>query len=155
MPGHHVAVYSAFMHVLQQGVAIPGFVYFVSTPSHTTSSYEVYVKRLPSRYPVLNALYHGRVGSMDSPLPRRRVSDDYEVCFYFANYYGSVDCYSWRPDYPPHLYVKWEVTDIHDPNDWFYGSRYVYVGVESCQPLSRKARAAGFRRFYRSMRLSA
>ena len=150
MPGHHVVTYSATMPTDVGGVSIPGHVYFVSTPAHRYSSYEVYSQRSPSRYPVMNAQFHGTVSGLTTPLPYypRR---DFEVCFYYANYYGLVDCYIWRHGYHPELWAHYEVEDISTPNDWWRGSRYRFVRIVEFQPLSKRARALGLSRFYRHM----
>ena len=150
MPGYHVTVYSAHMPVVTDGVAIPGFVYFQSTSEQTAGSYEVYSQRSPARYPVRAATYRGRVDAMRLPLPYR--PGHYEVCFYYANFSGTVDCYLWRRGLPPNRYIKYQVPDIHDPRDWFYGTRYVFVGVHTDQPMSRAWRRAGLGRFYSVMR---
>ena len=97
-----------------------------------------------------NATYHGEVGALRSRLRDRPLS--YEVCFYYRNYYGSVDCYMWRPSHLPGTYIHFDVMDISDPKDWYRGARYEFVALVEGQPMSGRQRRLGLRRFYRVMR---
>ena len=152
MSGYHVDVWSAAMPPSVHGVwQQPGYIYFSSMPDHSAAGYEVYSALSIQRYPVPEtAVYHGRVGAMLTPLPARPRL--YEVCYYFANYAGTVDCYQWRPDFPDGLYVKFEVTDICSPDDWWRGESYVLVGLHWDTPITRRNRILGLYRFYRVMR---
>ena len=99
MPGYHVDVWSAAMPPTVHGEwQQPGYIYFSSMLDHSAADYEVYSALSIQRYPVRGAVYHGRVGAMLTPLPAR--PRFYEVCYYFANYEETVDCYQWRPDFP-------------------------------------------------------
>ena len=151
MPGHHTVVYSAFMPTQEDGVTIPGYLYFQSTGAHAAPAYEVYTSSGPGRYPAAKASFLGTVGAMNVLLPYRPLS--YEVCFYFRNFAGSVDCYLWRPTHAPDVYLLYRVLDISDPNDWYIGSRYEFQGVVGgVEPMSASQRRRGLRRFYRVMR---
>ena len=153
MQGYHVVVYSAPLPrpLFSGRFEEPGFVYFSGTPGRAAASYAVHSQFSLTRYPVRDALYHGEVGAMTTPLPRRPL--DYEVCHYYGNDAGTVDCYLWRPTFPSGIYVKYEVVDIHDPSDWYRGARYVRQGVVADEPIGRRARRAGLWRFYKRMRL--
>ena len=153
MQGYHVVVYSAPLPrpLFSGRFEEPDFVYFSGTPGRAAASYAVHSQFSLTRYPVRDALYHGEVGAMTTPLPRRPL--DYEVCHYTGNEVGTVDCYFWRPIFPSGTYLKYEVVDIHDPADWFRGARYVRRGAVADAPIGRRARRAGLWRFYARMRL--
>ena len=97
------------------------------------------------------ATYHGEVGALCCGLPGAPPVE-YEVCFYYRNYYGSVDCYMWRPSHLPGTYIHFDVMDISDPKDWYRGARYEFVALVEGQPMSGRQRRLGLRRFYRVMR---
>ena len=150
MAAHDMVVYSAAMSFSSdKGFEVPGYVYFCGHYGLPPARFLVFSQRSPSRYPVSTAIHHGQVGSMRIPLPRRPT--DYEVCFYYDNLQGSVDCYLWRPTHPPSFYVRFEVVDISDPLSWHPGSRYVYRSVVTRARMSRRHRTEGLWRFYRVM----
>ena len=154
MQGYRVAVYSAPLPWPLFGGRFeePGFVYFSGTPGLAAERYAVHTQFSPTRYPVLDALYHGEVGAMTEPLPRRPL--DYEVCHYYGNDAGTVDCYLWRPTFPSGTYLKYEVVDIHDPADWARGAHYARRGAVADAPIGRRARRVGLWRVYACMRLA-
>ena len=153
MPGDHVVVFSGAMPTIRRGVTIPGYVYFQSTRHQCASHFEVYSQQAMKRYPVLDACHHGRVGAMTTPLPY--LPSNWEVCVYYANDHGTVDCCMWRPSCTSGIYVKYEVLDIADPEDWYYGARYRFVGLHHDTPLSTCIESMGLRIFYNRMRLAA
>ena len=152
MQGHHVAVYSAPLPWPLFGGRIwePGFVYFSGTSALASERYAVHTQFCPTRYPALETVYHGEVGAMTEPLPQR--PKDYELCRYYGNDVGTVDCYLWRPGFPTGMYLKYEVVDIHDPADWARGAHYVRRGAVAGAPVGRRACRVGLRRFYARMR---
>ena len=152
MPGYHVAVFSAALPPLQSPGGRPrppGYVYFVSTPAHIFSQYEVYLQHSPSRFPVREASYLGLVSDLRLRLPAFPI--DYEVAFYMKNYAGAVDCWLWKPSYPPTCYAVFEVLDIDDPQWWYLGTRYSWRGFSQDVAMPRRLRSQGLRRFYRYM----
>ena len=129
----------------------PGFVYFSGTPGLAAERYAVHTQFTPVRYPMLEATRHGEVGAITEPVPGTRPVD-YEVCRYYGNDAGTVDCYLMRPSFPNGVYAKYEVVDIHDPADWLRGAHYVWRGSSLGPLVGRRARRAGLRRFYARMR---
>ena len=100
MSGHHVVVYAA---PIKCGWSVPGHAYFVSIGAQVPADYDVYVQYGPAVFPVTKAFYHGRVGAMTMPLPYWPEDQGYQVDLYYANYQGTVDCYTWRPGYSSHM----------------------------------------------------
>ena len=147
MPGYHVIVYSArFVHD-DGGAHVPGYVYVVSTASHQAPDYEVYTQLGPSRYPVFNSLYHGTASNMHIPLDY--YPEGYQVSYYYLNYEGTVDCYTWQCRDRSRSWAHYVVEDIHTPDLWWRGSRYRFERVHhDIQPMSRTARRLGMWRFY-------
>ena len=143
-----VEVYIAPMPVNTGGIAVPGFVYFESTETQAVPDYRVYSQVSPSRFPVCGAISHGRVGGLFTPLPYRPSWWNYEVCRFSGNDKGTVDCYLWSPVFAPSLYARFEVVDISDPRDWWWGSRYHFVDVASRPPMHT---SQGLNRFYEVM----
>ena len=154
MADFHVVVYSAPLprHDREGRLAAPGFLYFVSTPTHRPQDYEVYVQYSLTRYPMDQAAYLGVVGALHVPLPARPL--DYEVADYYgAARNGAVDCYLWRPYYPSTFYAFYELADVVDPAHWRRGSRYVWRGFRERAAMGSRLRVAGMRRFYNVVRV--
>ena len=147
MPGYHVIVYSARFAEDNGGASVPGHLYVVSTASHRIPDYEVYTQLGPSPYPAFNSHFHGSVSRMHTPLDY--YPEEYQVSYYMANYYGTVDCYTWQHQDPIGSWAHYVVEDIDSPNLWWRGSHYRFVCMDhEVQPMSRRARRLGMWRFY-------
>ena len=154
MPGFHIEVYTARMPApAGDGAAlVPGHVYFVSTPAHDYGQYDIYSSvGSYNPFPLVNSTYHGRVVNMRVPLPYLPHPGRFEVLYFFANYYGTVDVYRWRTRRPANEWVLYEAVNIESPHDWWRGDLYFRNYARWVRPLSRRGRQLGLNRFYRRM----
>ena len=145
MPGFHVVVYSAYMPVW----TTPGYVYFVSTGLHDFAKYEIYSTVGGHRHPLVGATYHGTFSDVTVPLPYRP-RGPWEVSYWYSNYHGTVDVYTWYAGSWPNSWTYHEAATIGSPHDW-WKAYLTYGGNVQMQPLSRRARRLGLARFYRLM----
>ena len=132
-------------------VSVPGYLHICAAAGIDDLHYDVFSQRSLVCYPLRSARHHGRVGDLRIPLPYNP-DGEFEVCHYHANDAGTADCYVWRPQHPPTVWVHYEVLDISDPSDWWWGADYVFRNVVDRPPVSARVRSEGMNRFYKYLR---
>ena len=150
MPGYHLIVHSAFFRFRRDGRWQLGYVYFVSTPAHRLDAYDVYsINSGPRYYLSDEAVYHGTVSDLRIPVLGRTF--EWEVAYFFGNYHGSVDVYTWSRRSMPTAWCYYEATNISDPRYW-WRCELDYRWQVQLPALSARQRRRGLGVFYRLMR---
>ena len=88
----------------------------------------------------------------DLHIPLGAFPRDFELFYFYRNWDGCVDAFQWHRYQGFGSYVLWKVTDISDPNRWYWGAHYVYQGIVQHDRVSRAVKRRGLELFYRHMR---
>ena len=151
----HYVTYAVPMPLVKHGVkhdaSVPGYLHICAAAGTDDFYYDVYSQLSLVCYPLRSARYHGHVGDLRIPLPYHP-DGEYEVCHYHATSTGIVSCYVWRSQSPPTVWAHYEVVDISDPSDWWWGADYVFQDVVDRPPVSARVRSEGMGCFYRYLR---
>ena len=151
MPGYHLIVHSASFAYRSDGQWERGYLYCASTPAHRLDAYDVYTCYNGPRYYLDDSfVYHGVVSNLRVPVPEVNFGD-WEIAYFFGNYHGSVDVYTWSRRYPPTQWGYHEALNICNPRDWWLCD-LDYRWPVVWPALSRRQRRRGMRQFYRLMR---
>ena len=134
------------------GARHPGHIYIVSTAMSVARGahfFDVWFQPGLSPLPILHGEYMGRLPNYlinqsrvdRRVLPQAMVASpmllpvmqwlghDYDLCYYFSNFGGFVDCYFSRAGMGPAEFYHLHVHDITDYLDWWRATDYVPVDL--------------------------
>ena len=150
MPGYHIVVHSAPFSYRCDGRWERGYLYCSSTPAHRVDAYDVYTCYSGPRYYLEDeAVYHGVVGNLRVPVPAVHFAE-WEVAYFFGNYHGSVDVYTWSRRNLPNRWGYHEAINISSPRDW-WRCALDYRWQVHWPALPQRQRRRGMGAFYRLM----